>query len=160
MYKKLLLLCISSFFCTMSSLYARMGETNNNGDAVNPTCGCPYTMEEQQFAAEEELTLHVDKTASFKGGDGALKEYEERLIQNPANSLSDSTKYSILCRFIVERDGSASHIELLNRSDGVFETEAKRFIETMPKWVPAQKDGKPVRSWHSLRLFFGYPKAN
>ena len=163
MYKRILPIYILCFFCSLTTLNA---ETKGNKSPVtmtDPTCGCPYTIAEQQEAkeeAEEELILHADTVASFRGGEQALKQYEERLIQNPAVNASDSTKYSILCKFIVERNGKTSHVDLLNHSDKIFEEEATRFIETMPLWNPAKKDNRPIRSWHSLRLFFGYQKTN
>lgn len=126
-------------------------------EPVNPSCGCPYTMAEQQYAIEEDIHLQVDKQASFRNGEKALLRYQRMLIQNPAKDKNDSTRHSILCRFIVEKNGRLTSIELLNKSQPMFEEEALRFIETMPKWTPAEKGGKPVRAWHYLRLFFGYP---
>lgn len=162
MYKKLLPLYII-FLGTLLTVQAEKKAVKATGDNVDPTCGCPYTIEEQnekKFEAEEELTVHADTLASFRGGETALINYEERLIQNPAKDASDSAKYSILCRFVVEHDGSISHTELLSHSDKIFESEALRFMETMPKWIPAKKDKKPIRSWHSVRLFFGYQKQD
>lgn len=123
---------------------------------VNPACGCPYTRAEAEYAAEMELTLHPDTIASFQGGEEALLAYQKRLIQNPANNAQDSANYSLLCRFIVEHNGKVSHIELLNHVDKPFEDEAMRFLETMPRWKPAQKKGNSVRSWALMRLYFGY----
>jgi hypothetical protein len=152
-----------AFFCFQQMLLGEKRVNNSPVTMTDPSCGCPYTIAEQQEIreeAEEELILHADTAASFRGGEQGLKQYEERLIQNPAHNASDSTKYSILCKFIVERNGKTSHVELLNHSDKIFEEEAKRFIETMPTWNPARKGNKSIRSWHSLRLFFGYQKTN
>jgi hypothetical protein len=140
---------------SLTSLLAQKKEVDET--LVNPSCGCPYTLAERQFAMEEELTLHVDTAASFKGGEAAFRKYQDWLIQHPALNQNDSTKHSILCRFIVERDGKINNIELLNHSDKIFETEALQIIQNMPKWNPAKKDGKAVRSWHTIKLFFGYP---
>ncbi|MDR1678266.1 MAG: energy transducer TonB [Prevotellaceae bacterium] len=125
-------------------------------EPVNPDCGCAYTLAEQRFALEEEIMLVVDKPAQYRGGVSSLKRYEERMIQNPAQNASDSTKNSLLCRFVVERNGKISQVELLTHGDKVFEDEARRFISTMPRWIPAEKNGEKVRSWQSLRLYFGY----
>lgn len=135
-----------------------LSQTGNEGN-INPSCGCPYTLNEQRFAMEEELSLYVDKHASFKGGDLALRRFENWLMQNPAKDKADSTNYNVLCRFIVEHDGSLTHIELLTHSEKQFDEEAYKIIKAMPKWNPALKEGKPVRSWVLHKLFFGYPVA-
>ena len=122
---------------------------------LNPACGCPYSDAEIQFAKEEELMLKVDKPASYLGGDKAFNRYLSYLIQHPAKNKNDSDNYSLLCRFIIEQDGSISRLEFLNHTEKKFENEATKIIEAMPKWHPAQKDGQAVRSWHSLKLFLG-----
>lgn len=147
---------ILSIFGAFSLSFTAQENHNQN---INPSCGCPYTLAEQRFAMEEELSLYVDKAAHFEGGEKAMRRFESWLIQNPAKNLADSTNHSILCRFIIERDGRISNIELITHNEKIFEEEAYKIIKAMPKWVPAQKEGKPVRSWQLHKLFFGYPPS-
>lgn len=55
--------------------------------------------------------------------------------------------------FVVECDGSITYIEV---SEGPEEEKTKfvRLLETMPKWIPAKKDGQPVRSRFRTSLRF------
>lgn len=48
-------------------------------------------------------------------------------------------------QFIVECDGSISNIKIIKASNANNE-DAIRLVKKMPKWNPAYKDGKPVRS--------------
>lgn len=148
---------ISTLF--ISGIFSFILAQENSSKNINPSCGCPYTLAEQRFAMEEELSLYVDKPAHFNGGEKALRRFESWLIQNPAKNAADSTNHSILCRFIIERDGSISNIELITHNDKQFEDEAYKIIRAMPKWVPAQKEGRAVRSWQLHKLFFGYPNT-
>ncbi len=127
-------------------------------EPINPSCTCPYSSYERELAFQSDIILMVDEHASFVGGDKALKRYEQRLIQNPAKNAADSAAHNLLCRFVVEKSGKITQVELLTHTDEVFETEARRFIQTMPRWQPAKKDDKVVRSWHFLRPYFGYPE--
>ncbi len=122
---------------------------------INPICGCPYSATELEFANEEELMLETDTAASYLGGEKAYNRYISYLLQHPAKNKNDSDHYSLICRFIVERDGSITHLEFLNKTEKEFEEEAAKIINAMPKWNPAQKDGHAVRSWHNLKFFFG-----
>lgn len=57
--------------------------------------------------------------------------------------------------FVVESDGRVSDITVLSfSSNGDVETKALRVLKKMPKWKPAMKDGKPVRSVVSLLVDF------
>lgn len=146
-------LFISIFFCISSQAQTQQENAHN----INPSCGCPYTLAERRFAVEEELSLYVDVQASFVGGVKAQHRFESWLMQNPAKNAADSANHSILCRFVIERDGSISNIELLTHNDKQFEDEAYKIIKAMPKWNPATKEKQAVRSWQLYKLFFGYP---
>ena len=57
--------------------------------------------------------------------------------------------------FVVESDGRVSDITVLSfSSNGDVETKALGVLKKMPKWKPAMKDGKPVRSVVSLLVDF------
>jgi TonB family protein len=49
--------------------------------------------------------------------------------------------------FIVNTDGSLCDIKILKGSDMlILDNEALRVVQSMPNWIPAQDDGKVVRS--------------
>ena len=56
--------------------------------------------------------------------------------------------------FVVECDGSRSDIKIIKGYDEVSNKEAIRLVKTMPKWVPAEKDGDIVRSNFVLDITF------
>lgn len=61
-------------------------------------------------------------------------------------------------RFVVEKDGSFSNIECIDRTSEPNETfqllkqEAIRTLQAMPKWDPAEHEGKIVRSTFTLPI--------
>jgi hypothetical protein len=156
-FRKLFLL-FNLFF--LGTLFLFANEVDMEYPAWTDPCRCPQEVEaelEEKMRNEEELTMKVDTAAQFRGGMEAFYAYQNRLIQYPAKNAQDSAQYVVMCRFVVERDGSLSNINLMTNTDSEFENEARRFLETMPRWIPARAEGKNVRSWNVLRLYFGYP---
>jgi periplasmic protein TonB len=52
---------------------------------------------------------------------------------------------TIRMQFVVEKDGSLTDIKVLNDQYGVAK-EAERVLRSLPKWKPAESNGKKVRS--------------
>lgn len=58
---------------------------------------------------------------------------------------------TVRVRFVVEKDGSFSEITVLDDQFGIG-NEATRVLKSMPKWKPAQHNGKTVRSFFTLPI--------
>jgi len=162
-YFKHIIFILFLFASIEKNIDAQAGRPENSNPSlqkpkVKKSCGCPMDNIALEEKLDDEPLFIAEVSPAFVGGDIALRKYSERLIQNPALNASDSLKYTVLYHFIVEKDGSITHPEIIHHSDSIFESEALRFINTMPKWVPAKQDGKPVRCWHNINLYFGYPK--
>lgn len=67
----------------------------------------------------------------------------------------DDTKTMGIYRFVVERDGSLSHFEVMESSGNKqFDDAALRIIQEMPKWKPGKRRGKAVRTRYSVSVNF------
>ena len=62
-----------------------------------------------------------------------------------------ATQIKVTLKFVVEKDGSFSNIQVINDQNGVGQ-EAVRVLKTMPKWKPAEQNGKAVRSTFTLPI--------
>ncbi len=89
----------------------------------------------------------VEKYPGFVGGDIEFYNYLSSSIIYP--SFEKEARISGRCsvRFIVEKDGSISNVELIRGIVGGenCNEEALRVIKTMPKWIPGESNGKKVR---------------
>ncbi|HZW63554.1 MAG TPA: energy transducer TonB, partial [Flavobacteriaceae bacterium] len=59
---------------------------------------------------------------------------------------------SIRLRFVVEKDGSFTDIQVVGADPHGAGREAIRVLRSMPKWKPAQHNGKTVRSSFTLPI--------
>jgi protein TonB len=57
-------------------------------------------------------------------------------------------------KFVVERDGSISDVNVIGEAYPDLDKEAVRVVKIMPKWKPGIKDGKAVRCYYILPIRF------
>lgn len=58
----------------------------------------------------------------------------------------------IYIKFIVEKDGSITEIEIIRDLGFGLGDEAVRVLKESPKWIPGQVNGKPARMIYSLPI--------
>lgn len=91
----------------------------------------------------------------FPGGTDGLIQFITKNIQYPESSVKANEKGTVYMKFIVQKNGEVSNIEVLKSSSyEALDKEAKRIISTMPKWNPGTKNGNPVDSEMTLPINF------
>ena len=102
----------------------------------------------------EEIFVGAEEGAAFPGGEVALMKFVKEHINYPAYEKEADISGRVLVRFVIEKDGSVSNVEILKKVSPGIDKEAKRVIESMPKWTPAKNNGKPVRLWFNMPINF------
>ena len=114
----------------------------------------PVVQEEEEDVQEEEIFMFVEETAEFPGGDAARIKYLRDHIKYPEMAKESNIQGTVYLKFVVEKDGSITHIQVLRGIGGGCDEEAVRVIKNMPKWKPAKQRGRPVRLWFSMPIKF------
>ena len=91
---------------------------------------------------------------AFPGGEGKLFEFISKNIKYPQLARETGTQGRVYISFIVEPDGSISHVELLRGIGAGCDEEALRVVKAMPKWSPGRQCGKAVRVVYNLPVNF------
>jgi len=102
----------------------------------------------------EKKTSYIDTPPSFPGGNTKLYEYISQNLVYPANAMDNHIQGRVIVSFIVKLDGSIADAKITR---GVFtdlDNEALRVIKGLPKFNPAQLDGKAVESQFVLPIVF------
>jgi periplasmic protein TonB len=89
----------------------------------------------------------------FPGGFAALKDFLSRNLYTPAQ-LEIGDKKIVKARFIVDKDGSVSGVEIEVSGGRAFDREVVRVCRKMPKWKPALQNGNPVAVSYILPVTF------
>lgn len=97
----------------------------------------------------------AEQMPEFKGGEKALMKYLNSNLVYPPQAVADGIEGDVICKFIVEKDGSVSHAYVATSSGNeLLDAEAKRVVEEMPKWKPGRQKGKVVRVQYSIPIKF------
>ena len=79
---------------------------------------------------------YVSEKPSFPGGDEMLMHYINEERRYPAKAYKDGVQGRVTCSFVVNTDGSVSHVRVLRGVEQSLNQEAVRLIRKMPAWCP------------------------
>ena len=107
--------------------------------------------EEKKVVVVEEpdvIETVVDEEASFPGGAGALNAFLSKNVVYPPTAIEEELQGTCWVGFVVDKSGNISNVAVLRGVNGCPECdkEAIRVVKLVPKWTPAKKNGKSVKS--------------
>ena len=106
-------------------------------------------------AVDEEIYQIVEQQPEFKDGMGALMKYLSSNINYPQEAKDKNIQGKALIRFVVEKDGSITDVELARSSgNDLLDQESLRVVKSMPKWNPGKQAGRAVRTRFVLPVMF------
>ena len=90
----------------------------------------------------------------YPGGMEALMKYLQESVKYPKEAQAQKLQGRVIVRFVVERDGQISHVEMPRSVHPLLDAEAIRVVKAMPKWTPGREKGEPVAVHYSLPITF------
>jgi len=107
---------------------------------------------------EDKIYDAVEVAAQYPGG---YAEFRKQLAANVDISkfqMAEGSTLKLLVKFVVERDGSISTIQVIRDPGYGAGKEVERALKSLKtKWTPAIQNGKPVRSYFSIPLVIVVP---
>lgn len=96
--------------------------------------------------------MDVEAAPVFPGGESALMQYLAKNIVIPDADKKTTPVGLVVIRFIVGQDGRVGSAEII-KDGGVGKATQEHLLEivtNMPRWTPAQKEGKAVSTYFTL----------
>ncbi|GDX51259.1 hypothetical protein LBMAG27_03060 [Bacteroidota bacterium] len=89
-----------------------------------------------------------DTAPQYPGGPTAMRQFFADSVRYPEPEKSKGLQGGVYLKFIVDTSGAVTNVQLIN---GVpyapnLAKEALRLMYSMPRWIPATKNGKPVEA--------------
>jgi protein TonB len=104
---------------------------------------------------ESDVVIEIpDVKPEFPGGLEEMYKFLRDNIKYPQISKSAGVSGTVYIKFVVERDGSISNIEILRGVSTDIDAEALRVMNKMPNWNPGLKNGKLIRSRFNMPIRF------
>jgi protein TonB len=106
--------------------------------------------------SEEPLFL-VEVMPTFKGGDlNKFRDWVMKRTNYPQAAIENKIRGTVFLTFIVEKDGSVSHVTIVKGVHPLLDDEAVKAISDSPKWSPGLQRGEPVRVRFQIPVSFRY----
>lgn len=97
---------------------------------------------------------YVDEQPQFPGGEVELIKYINSVRRYPAEAYYRNIEGRVLCSFVVNADGSLSHISVIRGVEPSLNREAVRLISRMPRWVAGKVANQAVPVHYILPIVF------
>ena len=91
---------------------------------------------------------------AFPGGEAALMTYLRDNISYPPEAEEKNIQGKVIVQFVVDSVGYVGDVKVVRSVDPNLDREAVRVIQTLPKFIPGARLGKPVNVWYTLPVSF------
>ena len=139
--KKVLLMSLMAMFC-LTSVSAQKTVVAKKNQKV-------YEQKDDQKVFEI-----VEKMPEFPGGMEALFSFFSNNVHYPDDAKEQGVEGRVMVKFVVEKDGSLSGVEVVQKASPSLDAEAMRVVKAMPNWTPGKQRGRAVRVRFTIPVTF------
>ncbi len=127
------------------SAISKYGEKGKNGVLE-------VTMKKQS-----DVFTMVEEMPQFPGGVQALKTFVASTMEYPVIALENGILGQVTVKFVVDKTGKVINARISRGVDPSLDQEAKRIVESMPKWSPGKQNGQAVDVAYEIPINFTLP---
>ena len=103
----------------------------------------------------DKIYEQVEEMPSFPGGSNALSSFIAANLKYPVVAQENGIQGRVVVKFVVDKDGRITDVEITRSVDPSFDKEAMRIVKAMPKWKPGKLKGNCVRVKYTIPIVFG-----
>ncbi|MES2477677.1 MAG: TonB family protein [Bacteroidota bacterium] len=107
-----------------------------------------------EAAAAPEIFKVVEQMPEFPGGEAALYKYLADHVRYPERATNASQQGTVRVKFVVNEDGTISSVDVARPIGYGMDEEAKRVVQSMPRWTPGKNNGKAVKVYFQVPIKF------
>ncbi|MBI1835768.1 MAG: energy transducer TonB [Flavobacteriia bacterium] len=109
----------------------------------------------QDTTSVSEIVI-VKTQAEFPGGNLDLIFFIDENIQIPSVVKEKNINGKCILRFMITDKGELKNVEVIQNVPDCPECDAEaiRLIQSMPNWIPATRDGIPIRTHYNIPIVF------
>lgn len=118
-----------------------------------------FGIEKNEVFPDSTVYFWADEMPKFYGGSEKLFDFFYDNLFYPEMAQKQNIKGSVLISFIVETDGSISEVKVIKGAHPELDTEAVRFVTSMPKWKQGKHKNESVRVNYLMPIEFAIAGA-
>ena len=105
----------------------------------------------QDTTESNKIHLFVEEMPVFPGN---LNTWIYNNIRYPEAAKEKKLEGKVYIKFVIEKDGSISNVNIIRGVCPELDHEAKNVIASMPKWIPGKQNNTPVRVSYTVPVYF------
>lgn len=90
----------------------------------------------------------------YPGGESALLSYISRKLEYPLEMQRRGLQGKVNVRFVVNKSGEITYVEVIKSESPAFDAEAIRVIKSMKNWKPGLLDGDRISVYYTIPITF------
>ena len=114
----------------------------------------PILVESQAPTSPQTGMLNNGEMPEFQGGSIELKKYLAKEVHETLLRRGDNVFGKVIVSFEVGKKGNLSNYKIVKSTNPSLNEDALNIVKSMPKWKPAKKNGKNVKSKISIIVNF------
>lgn len=99
-------------------------------------------------------TVQDDKQPEYPGGESAMHRFLAGNLKYPVAAQEKEINGRVIAKITIKNTGEIGNVDITNNADGLLKEEVIRVISLMPKWTPAQKNGKNIDADFTIPFYF------
>lgn len=103
---------------------------------------------------QDSIYMVVDKLPEFLGGNAAMVGYFTENVKYPEEAHSQGIQGRVMVQAIIDEDGNVTDPKVIRGVEKSLDSEALRVVGSMPKWIPGEHEGKPVKVRFTFPVVF------
>ncbi len=115
-------------------------------------------MDEGNGKGKGEPTIYnvgtIQVNPQFPGGEAEMYAFIKKNLNYPAVDIEMGNQGRVTIRFVVNKTGEISNVQLVKGVSPGCDKEAIRVIKSMPKWIPGRQNGEPVNVYFIIPVVF------
>ncbi|TAF67258.1 MAG: energy transducer TonB [Cytophagales bacterium] len=105
-------------------------------------------------AQNDSVYVLVDELAEPNEGWEGFYVYLQQNLKYPPKARADEIHGKVVLRFVIEKEGTISQIEVIKSVNRELDQEAIRVLSQSPPWKPGKIKGQIVRTQMTLPIVF------
>ncbi len=98
--------------------------------------------------------ISVEESPTFMGGVNEMYKFLSKNLKYPAQAQRANIQGKVFLKFIIEKDGSITAVDVMKGIGFGCDEEAARVVKLMPNWKAGRQNGRNVRVMFTIPVFF------
>ena len=131
--------------------------------AIVAVCNCIPAIAQNAYADNDSTdvdTVDVIVQPEYDGGMSKLYDYVTENFIYPDDCERRHVSGTVEVKFTIEKSGDVSAVSILKGIDETIDEELVRIFRAMPAWIPATRNGEPVRYIVSMPITLKLSRVN